>query len=88
MKHWLVKYAGVTQKDLIKQDFDELSRKVEETLVSKGITYSVKKFTDLAGNRRLRNRVIHEMYVPLDDEINEIKDETLGFVIYLDSLIT
>jgi hypothetical protein len=87
MKNWLVRHAGENLDDLKNKPFEELISKIKSTLLSKKVSFQQKKLSDLSGKRHLRNNVLHEMYVPSDDEIEEIKNESIAFVQYLESLI-
>lgn len=86
MKNWLVKHTDEKLEDLKRKEFDELISKIQKALLAKKVAFQQKKLSDLAGKRHLRNQVIHEMYIPTDDEIAEIKDESIEFVKYIESI--
>jgi len=87
MKDWLVKNAAETFTNLKRKEFDELLSKMGAALSNKKIAYQQKRLSDIAGLRHLRNKVLHEMYVPIEDEIKEIRDESIEFVRYIESIM-
>jgi len=84
VKKWLHSQGEELEK-LKNKRFHELIGMMESVLKKKNIRFEQKKLSDMAG-RLFRNKVLHEHYVPTDNELEEVIKENSEFINYFNSL--
>ncbi|MGD1837635.1 MAG: hypothetical protein ACPKPY_06210 [Nitrososphaeraceae archaeon] len=86
IKKWLESKAGYKNKDLKNKNFDELISYVENYLDNNNIQYSDMELSKMKGMRHYRNKIFHEMKVPPNKELEDIKKECIKSIEYINSL--
>lgn len=86
IKKWLVKNNNYNIKDFKKKDFEELISIMEKSFKQKNISFEQQKLSNIIGKRHFRNKVIHELYQPTDNEIFELIEDNTKFMNYVNSI--